>query len=91
MSVAARPLRVAVKHPERGVVQGVELPAGPEPDRVPVQRRAGVWHGAGRASDGIDGSVKDMMRNGAGDNLRIFGARNPIPWVMGKGWGILFS
>jgi len=31
--------------------------------------------------------AKDIMRNGAGDNLRVFGARNPIPWVMGKGWG----
>jgi alpha-glucosidase/alpha-D-xyloside xylohydrolase len=34
--------------------------------------------------------AKDIMRNGAGDNLRVFGARNPIPWVMGKGWGLYF-
>ncbi len=89
LKIATRPLRIGVEHPAYGVVQ--ELNFRPDLNQIgfgynnaPVY---GMWPGAHPMDRR---GVKDMMRNGAGDNLRIFGARNPIPWLMGKGWGLYF-
>ena len=87
--IATRPLRVAVEHPKRGVVQ--ELNFRPGLNQIGFgYNNAPVWHRDLGAHPIDRRGAKDIMRNGAGDNLRVFGARNPIPWVMGKGWGIYF-
>jgi alpha-glucosidase (family GH31 glycosyl hydrolase) len=89
LSIATRPLRIAVKHPQLGVVQ--ELNFRPDLNQIGFSYNNAPVYGMGPGVHPMDRrGVKDMMRNGAGDNLRIFGARNPIPWVMGNGWGIFF-
>ena len=87
--VATKPLRIAVEHPQRGVVQ--ELTFRPDQNQISFGYNNAPVYGMGPGVHPMDRrGVKDMMRNGAGDNLRIFGARNPIPWLMGKGWGLYF-
>jgi len=87
--VETKPLRIAVEHPQRGVVQ--ELTFRPDQNQILFGYNNAPVYGMGPGVHPIDRrGVKDIMRNGAGDNLRIFGARNPIPWLMGKGWGLYF-
>lgn len=87
--VETAPLRVSVRHPQRGVVQ--ELTFHPESNQVFFQFGNAPVYGLGPGTHPLDRrGTKDIMRNGAGDNLRLFGARNPIPWLMGKGWGLYF-
>ena len=87
--IATRPLRIAVQHPQRGLVQ--ELNFRPDLNQIGFSYNNAPVYGMGPGAHPMDRrGVKDIMRNGAGDNLRIFGARNPIPWLMGKGWGLYF-
>ena len=87
--VETAPLRVSVRHAQRGVVQ--ELTFHPEVNQVQFQYGGAPVYGLGPGTHPLDRrGTKDVMRNGAGDDLRIFGARNPIPWLMGKGWGLYF-
>lgn len=89
LRIATKPLRVAVEHPERGVVQ--ELTFRPDLNQIGFGYNDAPVYGMGPGAHPLDRrGVKDMMRNGAGDDLRVFGARNPIPWLMGKGWGLYF-
>ena len=89
LAVATAPLRIAVKHPQRGVIQ--ELTFRPEQNQIGFSYNNAPVYGMGPGAHPLDRrGARDIMRNGAGENLRIFGARNPIPWVMGKGWGIYF-
>lgn len=89
LRVESSPLRVSVTHPQRGLIQ--RLTFHPELNQVHFDYGAGPVFGLGPGTHPLDrrGS-KDIMRNGAGDDLRIFGARNPIPWLMGQGWGLYF-
>jgi alpha-glucosidase/alpha-D-xyloside xylohydrolase len=87
--VATKPLRIGVEGSQGGVVQ--ELTFRPEMNQIGFGYNDAPVYGMGPGAHPLDRrGVRDMMRNGAGDNLRIFGARNPIPWVMGEGWGIFF-
>ena len=87
--VATKPLRIAVAHPQRGTIQ--QLTFRPDVNEIGFTYGGAPVYGMGPGVHPMDRrGVKDAMRNGAGDNLRIFGARNPIPWLMGKGWGIYF-
>ena len=89
MRIATSPLRIAVEHPKRGVVQ--ELNFRPDLNQIGFGYSNAPVYGMGPGAHPMDRrGTKDIMRNGAGDNLRVFGARNPIPWVMGKGWGLYF-
>jgi alpha-glucosidase/alpha-D-xyloside xylohydrolase len=87
--VETAPLRVSVHHSRRGVVQ--ELEFHPEVNQVRFQYGNAPVYGLGPGTHPLDRrGTKDTMRNGAGDDLRLFGARNPIPWLMGNGWGLYF-
>lgn len=87
--VSTNPLRIAVVHPRRGVVQ--ELNFRPDLNQIGFGYNGSAVYGMGPGVHPMDRrGVKDVMRNGSGDNLRVFGARNPIPWVMGNGWGLYF-
>lgn len=87
--IATRPLRIAVLHVQHGLVQ--ELSFRPDLNQIGFGYNNAPVYGMGPGAHPMDRrGVKDIMRNGAGDNLRIFGARNPIPWLMGKGWGLYF-
>jgi alpha-glucosidase (family GH31 glycosyl hydrolase) len=87
--VTTNPLRVAVVDSSNSVIQ--ELTFRPELNQIGFGYNDSPVYGMGPGVHPMDRrGVKDPMRNGAGDNLRIFGARNPIPWVMGKGWGLYF-
>jgi alpha-glucosidase (family GH31 glycosyl hydrolase) len=87
--VETTPLRVSVRHSQGGVVQ--ELEFHPEVNQVRFQYGNAPVYGLGPGTHPLDRrGTKDIMRNGAGDDLRLFGARNPIPWLMGNGWGLYF-
>lgn len=89
LQVATKPLSLAVEDPQRGIVQ--QLTFRPQTNQISFTYGGAPVHGLGPGSHPLDRrGTKDAMRNGAGDNLRIFGARNPIPWLMGKGWGLYF-
>jgi alpha-glucosidase (family GH31 glycosyl hydrolase) len=83
------PLRVSVHHGGRGVVQ--ELEFHPERNEVHFQYGSAPVYGLGPGTQALDRrGVRDIMRNGGGEDLRLLGARNPIPWLMGTGWGLYF-
>jgi alpha-glucosidase (family GH31 glycosyl hydrolase) len=83
------PLHIAIRHPQRGAIQ--DLAFHPEANEVRFQYGGAPVYGLGPGADALDRrGAQDRMRNGAGDNLRIYGARNPIPWLMGRGWGLYF-
>ncbi len=87
--VANGPLRISVQTPKHVVVQ--ELVFRPDLNQIGFGYGNAPVYGMGPGVHPMDRrGVKDMMRNGAGDNLRIYGARNPIPWIMGNGWGLFF-
>jgi alpha-glucosidase (family GH31 glycosyl hydrolase) len=89
LRISTKPLRIAVAHPKNGVVQ--ELNFRPDLNQIGFGYNDAPVYGMGPGVHPMDRrGVKDAMRNGAGDDLRIFGARNPIPWLMGKGWGLYF-
>jgi alpha-glucosidase/alpha-D-xyloside xylohydrolase len=91
--IETTPLRVSVRHSQPhsqpAVVQ--ELAFHPESNQVRFQYGDAPVYGLGPGTHPLDRrGTKDIMRNGAGDDLRLYGARNPIPWVMGNGWGLYF-
>jgi alpha-glucosidase (family GH31 glycosyl hydrolase) len=89
VGVSTEPLRLSVRHPQRGVVQ--ELSISPQGDEVGFAYGGAPVYGLGPGSHPLDRrGIKDIMRDGAGENLRVYGARNPIPWLMGNGWGLYF-
>lgn len=89
ITVSTGPLRVAVKEGDR-LVQ--ELTFDVSTNRVLFQYGDGPVYGLGGGVHPLDRrGTKDMMRNGSGENLRIYGARTPIPWLVGtSGWGLFF-
>ena len=87
--VMTKPLRVAVLHAERGPLQ--ELTFRPDQNQVLFFFGNAPVYGLGPGSHPLNRrGTSDRMRNGAGDDLRVLGARNPIPWLMGNGWGLFF-
>ena len=87
--IETAPLRVTIHHPQRGIIQ--ELTFDSEHNQVTFGYGGAPVYGLGPGSHPLDRrGTQDIMRNGAGDNLRLFGARNPIPWLFGKGWGLYF-
>ena len=85
--IETSPLRVSVRHGQRGTIQELTF----QGNQVLFQYGGAPVYGLGPGTHPLDRrGTKDIMRNGAGDNLRIFGARNPIPWLLGKGWGLYF-
>ncbi len=87
--IATGPLRIGVEHPTQGVVQ--ELRFRPDLNEIGFGYNDAPVYGMGPGSHPLDRrGVKDRMRNGAGDDLSVLGARNPIPWLMGTGWGLFF-
>ena len=87
--IATKPLHIAVEHPQSGVVQ--ELNFRPDLNQIAFGCNGAPVYGMGPGAHPMNRrGATDNMRNGAGDNLRVFGSRNPIPWLMGKGWGLYF-
>jgi alpha-glucosidase/alpha-D-xyloside xylohydrolase len=87
LRITSKPLRILVEDRTGSVIQ--ELTFQPEINQIHFTYGGAPVYGLGPGSHPLDrrGS-KDIMRNGAGDNLRVLGARNPIPWLMGNGWGL---
>ena len=87
--IATKPLHIAVEHPQSGVVQ--ELNFRPDLNQIAFGCNGVPVYGMGPGAHPMNRrGATDIMRNEAGDNLRVFGSRNPIPWLMGKGWGLYF-
>ena len=88
VSIGVQPLTLSVSLPASGRVQHLTF----RPDLNQIQfEYGGPVYGLGPGSHPLDhrGTVA-RMRNGGGDNLRLLGARNPIPWLLGNGWGLFF-
>lgn len=87
LNIATMPLRVSVSDPRRGQIQ--QLTFRPDINQILFSYGDAPVYGLGPGTHPLDRrGTRDAMRNGAGDNLRVFGARNPIPWLMGTGWGL---
>jgi alpha-glucosidase (family GH31 glycosyl hydrolase) len=87
LRIETGPLRVSIHHPQHGEKQ--RLIFRPEINQILFQYSDAPVYGLGPGTHPLDRrGTRDIMRNGAGDDLRIFGARNPIPWLFGKGWGL---
>lgn len=90
LRIDTQPLRVSIsKEQSQDTIQ--QLTFRPDINQIQFGYSNAPVYGLGPGSHPLDhrGTI-DKMRNGVGDNLRILGARNPIPWLMGKGWGIYF-
>ena len=90
ITVAVKPLRVTVEKEGKGIVQ--ELIFDVAANRINFRYGDGPIYGLGGGLHPLDRrGTKDMMRNGSGENLRLYGARTPIPWMLGtSGWGLFF-
>jgi alpha-glucosidase (family GH31 glycosyl hydrolase) len=89
--VEGNPLTLTVDKPNGRVAQQLRLEEGSE--RVSFSYRDGPVFGLGEGLQSYDlRGTRDDMRNGQhGDTLHVYGARLPIPWVMGpEGWGLFF-
>ena len=87
--VEEEPLRITVMDAAQQIRQQIQF----EPDSTAVHFRLGNHpvFGLGEGLIGLDRrGTKDGMRNGQGSaDVRIAGARVPIPWVMSpEGWGV---
>jgi alpha-glucosidase (family GH31 glycosyl hydrolase) len=89
IKVSTTPLRLSVEQGNR-VLQELTFDAAANKilflyGDAPVYGLGGGLHPLDRRG------TKDAMRNGSGENLRIYGARTPIPWLIGaSGWGLFF-
>ena len=90
IAVEVKPLRLTVEREGRGIAQ--ELVFDVTMNRITFRYGDGPIYGLGGGLHPLDRrGTKDMMRNGSGENLRIYGARTPIPWLVGtSGWGLFF-
>lgn len=90
LQIDTQPLRIAISKQQDGdVIQ--QLTFRPNINQIQFSYSNAPVYGLGPGSHPLDHrGAADRMRNGAGDNLRVLGARNPIPWLMGKGWGLYF-
>ncbi|ADW71035.1 glycoside hydrolase family 31 protein [Granulicella tundricola] len=89
LTIATKPLRITATNAAGKQIQ--ELTFRPDLNQIGFLYNDAPIYGMGTGVHPMDRrGGKDMMRNGSGDNLRIFGARNPIPWLMGKGFGLFF-
>jgi alpha-glucosidase (family GH31 glycosyl hydrolase) len=91
LEVQTEPLRVTVRAQDGALLQ--ELRFDQNPTQVQFICGDGPVYGLGSAAHKLDrrGST-DAMRNGqVGDDLKVYGAHLPIPWLMGSnGWGLFF-
>jgi len=88
LRVETQPLRVSILRAGTTIQQ---LAFHPENNQILFGYSGAPVYGLGPGSHPLDRrGTAERMRNGAGDDLRVLGARNPIPWLMGKGWGIYF-
>jgi alpha-glucosidase (family GH31 glycosyl hydrolase) len=90
IAVGVKPLRLTVEKEGKGIAQ--ELVFDVATNRITFRYGDGPIYGLGGGLHPLDRrGTKDMMRNGSGENLRVYGARTPIPWLVGtSGWGLFF-
>lgn len=90
LKISTGPLRLTVEQAGRGVRQDLTFDGGI--NRVMFAYGDAPVYGLGGGVHPLDRrGTKDSMRNGSGENLRIYGARTPIPWLVGaSGWGLFF-
>lgn len=89
IGIAIEPLRITVTDAAQRVRQEIQF----DPDSTYVRFRLGSQplFGLGEGLIGMNRQgTKDAMRNGQGrSDLRVAGARLPIPWLISpEGWGI---
>lgn len=86
--VEEEPLRITVMDTEQRVRQEIQFDTDSTAVRFRLGSRPLFGLGEGLMSQDLRG-MKDEMRNGQGSNLRLTGARVPIPWIVSpEGWGI---
>ena len=91
IAIAADPLRVTVREQDGRLLQELRLEGARE--EVSFRYGDGPVFGLGEGVQTLDRrGTKDAMRNGQdGGDLRTYGARVPIPWLIGaSGWGLFF-
>ena len=90
INISTKPLRIAVTHSTRGKLQ--ELTLDSDHNLVTFLYGDAPVYGLGGGVHPLDRrGTKEMMHSGSGENLRLYGARTPIPWLVGAaGWGLYF-
>jgi alpha-glucosidase (family GH31 glycosyl hydrolase) len=89
LDVQTDPLRIAVRTQGGGLLQ--ELRFDQSPAQLQFLCGDGPIYGLGEGAHALDRrDTVDAMKNGqVGDDLKIYGAHLPIPWLMGSnGWGL---
>ncbi len=90
ITVGVKPLRLTVEKEGRASRRSWSFDVAT--NRITFRYGDGPIYGLGGGLHPLDRrGTKDMMRNGSGENLRLYGARTPIPWLVGtSGWGLFF-
>jgi alpha-glucosidase (family GH31 glycosyl hydrolase) len=91
VEVHTDPLQVAVRTTSGAVLQ--ELRFEQSPAQVHFLCGDGPVYGLGSGAHALDrrGTSAAMKNGQVGDDLKIYGAHLPIPWLMGSnGWGLFF-
>jgi alpha-glucosidase (family GH31 glycosyl hydrolase) len=91
IEVQTDPLRITVR--AQGGLLLQELRFDQNPAQIQFLCGDGPVYGLGSGAHTLDRrGTADAMRNGqVGDDLKVYGAHLPIPWLMGSnGWGLFF-
>jgi len=91
LEVHTDPLRLTVLQQDQRILQ--ELQFHQNSAQLQFLCGDGPVYGLGAGAHALDRrDTTDAMRNGqVGDDLKIYGAHLPIPWLMGSnGWGLFF-
>jgi alpha-glucosidase (family GH31 glycosyl hydrolase) len=91
LEVQTDPLRITVR--AQGGLLLQELRFEQNPAQLQFLCGDGPVYGLGAGAHTLDRrGTTDAMRNGqVGDDLKVYGAHLPIPWLMGSnGWGLFF-
>ena len=89
--VSTNPLRLLIEKPGGMVIQ--EIGFHSSPSRIVFSAGSGPLWGLGQGARKLDrrGTTSLMQSGQLGEDLGIYGAHLPIPWIMSPdGWGIFF-
>jgi hypothetical protein len=91
LRVLTNPLRLRIEKPGGAVIQEIAFQTAPS--RIAFSCGSGPLYGLGQGAHKLDrrGTTDSMGSGQLGEDLRIYGAHVPIPWLMSPaGWGLFF-
>jgi alpha-glucosidase (family GH31 glycosyl hydrolase) len=89
--VSTNPIRLKVEKSDGTAIQEISFHS--VPSRIVFSPGSGPLYGLGQGAHQLDrrGTTSTMQSGQIGEDLGIYGAHVPIPWIMSPdGWGIFF-